>query len=183
MNLANALTLMRALLAPLLAYLLLEEAFAPAAGVLLLVGVSDALDGFVARRFNQTSRFGAFLDPFADKLLIFATVVPLACVGRLPWWLVLLILARDALIVAGALAYRMLTGRLEMAPTLLSKLNTFLQIGLVLGVVGDGAGWLDGENLLPAVFLLVAAATAGSGIQYAWLWTAKALRWRRGEAV
>jgi Phosphatidylglycerophosphate synthase len=182
MNLANALTLMRALLAPLLAYLLLEEAFAPAVGVLLLAGVSDALDGHVARRFNQTSRLGAFLDPFADKLLIFATVLPLACVGRLPGWLVLLILARDAVIVAGSLAYRMLTGKLEMAPTQLSKLNTFLQVGLVLWVVGNAAGWLGGEDLLPAAFLAVAAATAGSGIQYVWLWAVKALRWQRGVA-
>lgn len=183
MNLANALTVMRALLAPLLAYLLLEEKFAPAAGVFLLAGVSDALDGFVARRFNQASRLGAFLDPFADKLLILATAVPLACVGRLPWWLVLLILARDAVIVAGALAYRLLTGRLEMAPTFLSKLNTALQIGLVLAVVGNAAGWLAAEEWLPLAFLLLAAATAGSGIQYVWLWTAKALKWRRGEAA
>lgn len=183
MNLANALTLMRALLAPLLAYLLLEEAFAPAAGVLLLAGASDALDGFVARHFNQTSRLGAFLDPFADKLLILATVLPLACIGRLPGWLVLLILCRDAVIVVGAVAYRMLTGRLEMAPTLLSKLNTFLQVGLVLWVVGHAAGWLDGEGLLPVAFLLVAAATAASGIQYVWQWAAKAMRWRRGVAV
>lgn len=183
MNLANALTLMRALLAPMLAYLLLGEEFALAMGVLLLAGISDALDGFVARRFHQTSRLGAFLDPFADKLLILATAIPLAYIGRLPWWLMLLILARDLVIVTGALAYRVLTGSLEMEPTLLSKLNTVLQVGLVLLVLGDAAGWLEAESLLSVAFLSVAAVTAASGLQYVWLWSVKALRWHRGASV
>lgn len=178
MNLANALTLMRALLAPLLAYLLLERNFSLALGTFLLAGLSDALDGLVARHFHQITRLGAFLDPFADKLLIVATVVPLAVIGRLPVWLVLLIIVRDIIIVSGALAYRMLTGRLEMAPTLLSKFNTFVQVCLVLLVLLDAAEWLEGGRVLHAAFLLVAAATVVSGAQYVWLWAVKAFRWR-----
>lgn len=174
MNLANALTLMRALLAPLLAYLLLEKNFSLALGAFLLAGLSDAVDGFIARHFDQVTALGAFLDPFADKLLIVATVIPLAVVGRLPWWLVLLIVARDLVIVAGALAYRLFTGRLEVAPTLLSKFNTFLQVCLVVLVLLDAAGWMFIRAVLPAIFLLVAVATIGSGGQYVWMWTAKA---------
>lgn len=181
MNLANALTLMRALLAPLLAYLLLERNFPVALGTFLLAGLSDAMDGFVARHFGQITRLGAFLDPFADKLLIVAAVVPLAVIGRLPWWLVLLIVARDGVIVVGALAYRGLTGQLEMAPTLLSKLNTFLQVCLILLVLLDAAGWVEGEGMLSVAFLLAAAVTVGSGAQYIWLWALKAFRWREAK--
>ena len=179
MNLANSLTLMRALLAPLMAYLLLGGQFVAALAVLAIAGLSDALDGYVARRFNQITRFGAFLDPFADKLLIVATVIPLACIGRLPLWLVLLIVGRDGVIIAGALAYRLFTGHLEMEPTSLSKLNTFLQIGLILLVLVEAAGWLAGPVPMALFFYLVGTVSALSGIQYVWLWSSKAWRWRR----
>ncbi len=180
MNLANSLTLLRALLAPLMAYLLLGERFSAALAVLAVAGLTDALDGYVARHFHQVTRLGAFLDPFADKLLIVATVIPLACVGRLPFWLVLLIVGRDGVIVAGAMAYRLLTGHLEMAPTPLSKLNTFLLIGLILLVLVRSAGLAMEQVSLSVLFIFVGVVSALSGLQYVWLWGFKAWRWGRG---
>ena len=145
--------------------------------MLAVAGLSDALDGYVARHFHQVTRLGAFLDPFADKLLIVSTVIPLACIDRLPLWLVFLIIIREGVIVAGAMAYRLFTGQLEMAPTLMSKLNTLLQIGLILLVLLKATGWVLGALPLAMLFILVGIVSALSGLQYVWLWGCKAWRW------
>lgn len=176
LNLANALTGLRALLAPVLVWLLLGRRYEAALWVFLAAGLSDTLDGFVARHFNQITRFGALLDPVADKLVIVGSVLSLGQVGLLPLWLVGVIVGRDGVIVAGAVAFRLRVGHLEMAPLLSSKLNTVVQVGLILLVLLQAAGWLAVSAWLPAAYALTAVTAAVSGAQYVAVWWAKSHR-------
>ena len=180
MNLALAITLLRFLLAPLLVWLLLSENFSASLGVFLLGSVSDALDGYIARRFNQGTPLGALLDPLADKLLIACGVLMLTWLGYFPVWLMIAVLLRDILIMGGALAYKRATGRLEMSPLPISKLNTTVQLSLVLAILAkvSGVDWLSA--LLPLLVWLTLATTLASGIQYVWVWSRRARRAVRG---
>jgi len=177
-NLANALTAFRALLAPVLVYLLAAGLYNYALWAFLAAGLSDALDGYIARRLNQFTRFGAILDPIADKLVIASCVVTLAVQDMLPLWLVLVIIVRDVVIVAGALSFRLLFGHLEMAPLLAGKANTLVQVGLILLVLLQAASLLDVSSWLPAAHAATALAAAISGAQYVSVWGLKA--WRNG---
>ncbi|MDX1569888.1 MAG: CDP-alcohol phosphatidyltransferase family protein, partial [Xanthomonadales bacterium] len=115
-------------------------------------------------------------DPLADKLMLLACFLVLTLQGLFPMWLLVLILARDLLIVAGATAYHFLVRPVDAAPSAVSKVNTFLQIALVLWVLLDLA-WLrlPGQGLTVLVYL-VAATTLASGIHYVWRWSILALR-------
>ncbi len=175
-NLANAVTSVRVALAPVLVYLLARGLYECALWTFLVAGLSDALDGFVARHLHQLTRFGATLDPIADKLVIVSSVVALAVRDLLPLWLVLVIVARDVVIVAGALGFRLRYGHLEMAPLPAGKACTFTQISLILLVLFQAASWLDVSAWLPALHVLTAAAAVVSGVQYVAVWGAKALR-------
>lgn len=180
-NLPNLLTGLRLLLALPVAWVILEERYDQALLLAAVAGISDALDGFLARRLQAESRLGALLDPIADKLLILAVFVSAAVVGLLPWWLTGLVILRDLVIVGGALAYRLLIGPLQITPTLLSKANMALQIGfLVLLLAGALSGGLP-VALLQLLMAVVAGMALGSGLQYVLLWSRKArLAGRRG---
>ncbi|HET9700724.1 MAG TPA: CDP-alcohol phosphatidyltransferase family protein [Burkholderiales bacterium] len=179
-QIANALTVLRVLLVPVLVYLLLAGEHRAALWVFFAAGVSDALDGFIARHFNQFSRFGAILDPIADKSLIGATVLCLAWLGLLPLWLVLLVIARDLVILAGALSYRVVVGPFEMEPTFPGKLCTFSQLALLVAVLVHAAAYLDLAGVLPAAYVVVAAISVLSGLHYVWLWSRKAIAAKGG---
>jgi cardiolipin synthase len=175
LNAANAVTLTRLALVPLLVYLLATGRYGAALWVFLGAALSDAVDGFIARRFHQLTYFGAVLDPAADKLIVVSTVATLAWVGLLPLGLVALIVARDLVIVAGAAAYRGLIGPVEMAPTVAGKFSTFTQLSLVLLVLTDASGLLELTGWLVPAYWVVAAAALVSGSQYVWVWGRKAL--------
>ena len=169
----NLLTLLRLLLVPPVAWLILSGAYDLAFLLFVLAGASDALDGFLARRFGWSSRLGALLDPLADKLLLVVGCLCLSWVGLIPGWLALLVLARDVLIVAGALCYRRRVGSLEISPSRLGKLSTFLQIALVSAVLLQA-------SLLPAfaalrlpLIVLVVLGSLASAIDYVRVWTDK----------
>jgi cardiolipin synthase len=139
-----------------------------------VAGLSDALDGFLARHYGWQSRLGAWLDPAADKLMLMVAYLSLAWIGVTPWWLTALVLLRDVVIVAGALAYRWLRGALEVAPSRISKINTTVQIIYVLLVLFNLQGAL---TLEPAPMAwLVAALTLASGIDYVVRFATKAAR-------
>jgi cardiolipin synthase len=177
---ANGLTLARLLLVPVLALLLHLQTFGWALVVFAVAGVTDALDGYVARHWSGISRLGAVLDPVADKALVVTAYAVLAWQGWLPGWLALAVVGRDAVIVAGAGLFHQRTGGLEMAPTRLSKTNTALQLGYVAATLLDaalGAGWTRPE---PGLALLVALTTVASGLQYVVVWLRKAAAHRRG---
>jgi cardiolipin synthase len=176
MNAALTITLLRFLLAPLLVWVLLRGNYVAALGVFLLGSLSDALDGYIARRFNQCTALGAVLDPLADKLLIACGILTLLWQGLFPLWLTCFILLRDIVIMSGALAFRRATGRLEMDPLPLSKLNTALQFTLVLVILANAEGYTQVTFALQPLTWLTLATTVASGIQYVWEWSQRARR-------
>lgn len=176
----NIITIARVLLIPLMVYLLVERRYEQAFYVFVISAVSDLLDGFIARHFNQLSQFGAVLDPVADKLTMLTLTVLLASQGMLPTWLAVAIVARDVVIVSGAVTYRFVVGHVEMQPTLLSKLNTLLEFSVVAMVLAEAAQIVGREPWLPPLFVVVFVTVVGSGVQYVWLWSLKAMRSARG---
>ena len=180
LNIPNAITLVRLALVPVTAYLLWHAMYAHALIVFLTSALSDFLDGAIARRFNQTSALGATLDPIADKLNMLVASVTLTWQGFMPLWLAVAIVLRDVVIVVGALAYHVALGHVEIAPTMLSKLNTFLEFGVVLLVMASAAAWIDASGWLPPIFVVVFMTVIASGAQYVWIWGWKAARESRG---
>jgi len=174
-QLPNALTLCRLLLAIPLGILILRGDYANALWVGFLAGVTDALDGFLARRLQAFSRLGAALDPIADKLLIMVAVFSFAQVELIPWYVAIAIVARDLVIVCGAISYHILIGPFEFAATQLSKINMAVQIGFCFLVLcGQVFRGIPGELIEWATLLTLASAII-SGLDYVWSWSRKAL--------
>ncbi len=176
----NIITVIRILSILPICWLLWKESYALALALLVLAGLSDALDGFLARRYGWLTRLGAMLDPVADKLFVMAVFIVFGLKGHLPWWLIALVIGRDVLIVLGAIIYRLVTGRLDMRPLMISKLNTGLQIFLLATTLLHVALYP-----LPGWFNLglqwgVAVTTVLSGAAYVLLWSRYA--WRKGES-
>ncbi|MDH5784724.1 MAG: CDP-alcohol phosphatidyltransferase family protein [Chromatiales bacterium] len=176
----NLICILRILLVPPVVILMLGGDFALALLLFAIAGVSDGLDGYLARRFDWRSRLGAILDPLADKLLMVSSYTTMGWLGLLPWWLVVLVLLRDVVIIGGALIYHHLCGYVEMAPTLISKANTVLQIMLVLLVMIIQAGLSLPEFVLTLFIAAVAITTLWSGINYVWEWSRRARHCSRG---
>lgn len=174
MNLPNTITLLRILLVPLLVYALLRQQYSLALSVFLVASLSDALDGYLARRMAAQSRLGAILDPIADKLLVVTTVVMLTWQAWIPYWLTLIIVLRDLVIVSGAFAFHRLIGRVDFVPTYLSKINTVVQFMFILLVLLEAAGWPALATLRQPAVMLVLVTTLSSGLHYVWVWGAKA---------
>jgi cardiolipin synthase len=145
-----------------------------------VAGVSDGIDGYIAKRFHYESRLGSILDPLADKLLLVATYLTLAWSGLLPWWLAVAVVARDLLILFGAVSFHFLIGEYEMAPSVLSKFNTVVQIVLGLSVVFSAGVYALPVMVLGGLVMLVLATTVLSGIDYVWTWGARAWRAKHG---
>jgi cardiolipin synthase (CMP-forming) len=182
-NVPNIITLARIGLIPVMAYYLLSEAYRIALPIFLIVALSDLADGYIARRFKLASRVGATLDPIADKLSMLVATLLLAWQALLPIWLAIAIVARDTVIVLGALAYRLMLGPVEIAPTRLSKVNTAIEFTVLLLVMAAAAGWVDAGAWMATVFMVVFATVVASGAQYVWLWGRKALSERRARRV
>ena len=179
-HLPNALTGLRMLLVVPLAWLIREGHYDAALLVAAGAGASDALDGWLAKHFGWQSWLGGVLDPIADKLMLTACYVTLGMVGAHPEWLTLLVVGRDAVIVAGAVAYHNLIGRIEASPTRLSKITTCVQIAYVLAQLVALSSWINlPPSLLRGAIWLVAACTLASGMQYVVIWSRKAVHARR----
>ena len=174
-TLPNLLTLLRLALAPVVAMAVLSHRPWIALALAAAAGAADGLDGWIARRWRQRSTLGAWLDPIADKILLASAWAALSLEGAAPGWLVAAILGRDLVIVAGALAYEFLVGRLAIAPSLLSKWTTALQIAGALALIASmGHPWPP--VLLRVVEALVFAFTVASGAHYVLVWSARARR-------
>jgi cardiolipin synthase len=133
-------------------------------------GITDGLDGWIAKKFNCVTRLGSILDPIADKVLIVSTYVVLVLLGDLPFWLLLLIVFRDLGIIGGYLILDTLHDSVPLHPSFLSKVNTVLQIILVAVVLIDRAGWVHLPWLNEVLIGLVGLTTLISGIHYGYLW-------------
>jgi cardiolipin synthase (CMP-forming) len=127
----NCLTAIRVFLAPLTAYLVLHDQDLAALFVFALAGGTDALDGFLARRYGLVSRFGEYLDPAADKLLMLACFVTLTMIGQAPLWLAAIVIGRDVAIVLGVLIARALSLPVKMEPLAVGKASTVVQVGYI----------------------------------------------------
>ncbi len=168
--LPNALTLSRIALAPLLILALKDQGYALALVIFLIAGITDAADGYLAKRLNVISRLGAILDPAADKILLISAFVMLTLLGHIPFWLMLSVVFRDLLIVGGYLAYTSLIGAVQMQPTPVSKFNTVMQIVLAALILAQQAGVLNLPELIELMVYMVLVTTVASGAHYVWLW-------------
>lgn len=170
MNLPNLITLGRLLCVPLAIWLVLANDLQAAFWLFVAAGLSDAIDGFIAKRFDQRSRLGALLDPIADKALLVSMFVTLGLAGHLPAWLVILVVFRDVLIVGGFLLVTALAHAMHWEPLFISKLNTALQIALIAVVLSRfGLGIAD-FGLGRILIYAVAATTVISGAAYLVRW-------------
>ncbi len=167
----NLITILRFLLVPAVVLAMLQSRWGWAFTGFIVAGVSDAVDGFVARNFNQRSRLGAYLDPMADKVLLVSVFVVLGIIGELPLWLVVAAVSRDALIICAVLLSTVMGQPVEMRPLLVSKANTAIQIVLAALVLGLLTFDLHLGLLRAFLILLSGLLTVASAAAYlvAWL--------------
>ena len=171
-HLPNAITCLRIALVVPLIVMVLQQRFAAALITGAVAGLSDGVDGFLARRFGWRSRLGAVLDAIADKLMLVGVYLALAHVGRIAFALAWLVVARDLIIVSGALLYRAIIGRFEAQPSLWSKATTLAQILFVLLVLGSACfGWRWSPH---PYGWIVAVLTVISGADYIVRWSLRA---------
>ncbi len=164
-------TILRFLLVPAVVFWLLTGEWQWAFAGFLVAGISDGVDGFVARHFNQRSKLGAYLDPMADKLLLVSVFVVLGFTGELPLWLVVAAVSRDALIVCAVLLSTVMGNPVEMKPLMVSKANTAVQIVLAAVVLGERAFEADFGLLRPALIAFSGLLTVASAGAYLVGWT------------
>ena len=170
MNIPNTLTLARIVAVPLLVWLIIDQKMFAAFLVFMLAGISDAADGFLAKRYGWNTELGAYLDPIADKALLVTIYVTLGLAGHLPVWLVIVVVSRDILIVGAVLLAWMMSRPIIVKPLLVSKANTLSQIvlaGLVLAELGLGLGLGQVVWVLVWVTGTLTIVSAGA---YFWAW-------------
>lgn len=187
-HLPNLVTVARVVLVLPTGWLLWHGDTLAALILIAVAGASDAVDGELARRFDWRTRFGAFADPAADKLLMFVVFVILTVQGHIPIWLLAIVVGRDVVIVGGAVAYRLLFGELTMSPTLISKVNTALQVIMLLLVVVAQLEFSMATDVMivvdPGAFVVVAVSSLLSGSHYVFTWARRAvLEHRRRQAA
>jgi cardiolipin synthase len=159
LSIPNLITLARILCVPLIVWAITSGEMMGAFVLFLAAGVSDAVDGFLAKRFNMASELGAYLDPLADKALIVSIYVALGITGAIPRWLVILVVSRDIMIIGAVMLTWVIGKPMRMRPHPVSKMNTVAQIVLACLVLAALAFRFDAGWLLPAAVALVAVLT------------------------
>lgn len=165
MNIPNSLTILRILLIPVFIGFLLYERYDYSLGVLLLAGLTDGLDGTIARVANQRTKLGAYLDPLADKLLLTSGFVTLSVLHLVPLWVVILVVSRDMILMTGTLVARLTESCVDISPTLLGKGTTLFQLTYLVLVVVLASRQMDLRLLQPLQYLMV-GFTVMSGFHY-----------------
>ncbi len=169
-DIPNVISIVRIALVLPVVLLLLAHAYLYALVIFFIAGVSDGIDGFLARHYGWQSRMGSILDPLADKLLLVSCYLTLGWLVHLPWWLVAAVILRDIIIVAGTGMYHWLIEDVEFNPTLVSKLNTLLQILLIIVVLMNLANLINTTELLTWLIYVTMFTTLVSGIGYVFMW-------------
>jgi cardiolipin synthase len=183
-QLPNLLSISRGLCAVPLIWLITTGQWPQAFWLGLLAGLTDLLDGWLAKRYGWQSRLGAALDGLADKTLLLGAFVALVWAGHLPGWWLILVLSRDLLIVLGTFAYNTLIDKIKPQPSALGKAATFAQIVLALAVIAGHANawqWIEWQ---PELLAAAALLTLASGVHYAVVWSLRGWRvvqGRRGQ--
>ena len=165
MNIPNSLTILRILLIPCYIGLLVYGRFGQALIVLIVAGLTDALDGLIARMTNQHTRLGAVLDPLADKLLLTSGFITLSMIHLIPLWVTILVVSRDLILLLGTAVAHFTDSRVDITPTFLGKGTTFLQLSYVVLVIFLSSRHIDLTVMLPLLFGMV-SFTLLSGLHY-----------------
>jgi cardiolipin synthase len=166
----NLISLGRLFLVPLAIWLIVSGDSVGAFWAFILAGVSDGVDGFLARQFNMRSNLGAYLDPLADKALLVSIYVTFAVLGDIPVWVTILVVTRDVLIIGGVILASLLGQPIAMHPRVVSKLNTVAQIVLAGLVLGDLAFSPDLSILRRIMVFVVGVFTTASAVVYVVDW-------------
>jgi cardiolipin synthase len=162
----NAICIVRIILVVPIVQYLLDERFGHALLLILIAGLSDALDGYLARRFDWRTRLGGLLDPAADKLLMFAVFVTLTWMGLVPVWFTAIVVGRDVIIILGTLVYQVLVEPVHGEPTQASKLNTVLQIAFLVSTVGNAWMAWPPKSFLQVLATAILITIGISTVQY-----------------
>lgn len=173
-HIPNIISVMRILLVLPIAMALAQQRLMLCIVLFAVAALSDAADGFLAKRFHWQSELGAVLDPIADKALLATVFVTLSFMQLVPLWLMAAAVARDLIIVLGAAAYRIFIGPLTAHPSLISKINTLCQAGFILLVVSRAKFSLPAEWVISGLGALVFATVVISGIDYVWVYSRRA---------
>jgi cardiolipin synthase len=184
-SLPNLICFVRILMAVPAAQALVAGEFVLAFWICIAAGVSDILDGRLAKRFGWTSELGTFLDPIADKLFIVTVFVTMIVIGLVPVWLGVIVILRDVWIGVGAWIYKMLFGPVQGHPTVISKINTAVQIAYVAALLAAAAAPWFPQWLAPWLGRLMLVTTVVSGVHYTAIYIRRAVavsRARRGQA-
>jgi len=181
-NIPNALTVLRIVLVPVIVILLIQGQYAKALVCFVIAGVTDGLDGLLARILNQQTVVGAYLDPVADKALVISTFTTLAVVGVIPAWLAVVVISRDCIILGGILMLTLMSVSLEIKPSFVSKINTMLQLctiffALLLKVGDGGLYFREAFTILCWVTALLTVVSGGDYI----LWGMKLIGGGAGQ--
>jgi len=181
-QLPNLITLSRMFLTIPIVWFLYRGDYWPALVLLAIAGLSDALDGHLVRRYGWATRLGAWLDPAADKILMLGIYLAVTLSGLLPIWLLVLVVGRDLWLSLGSLAYRHWVGPLHIEPLVISKINTFFQIMLVLGAILK-VGILEMDPVwIQFLIVIVTFTTVISGLAYTVVWGHRAWKHLRAPA-
>ncbi len=170
MTVPNFITIARLIGVPLIVWLMIADRFLAATMLFIVAGLSDAADGFIAKRFQASSELGAYLDPVADKALLVSVFVTLGLKGDLPAWLIVLVVSRDLFIIGAMLLAYVLTNPMAVHPLWVSKVNTVAQIVLIALVLGDRSGVTAFGPLIGVVVAAVAILTVASAAAYLIEW-------------
>ena len=164
-NIPNSLTVLRILLVPVFVGLLLYGYYGIALVTFIAAALTDGLDGAIARRTNQRTRLGEYLDPLADKIMVMSAFVTLAVLHFIPLWAVILVVSRDAILLIGTMVANLAETAIDISPTVLGKGTTFTQVSYVLVVVMFAMGWVPSQVVTPVLYSMV-GLTIGSGGHY-----------------
>jgi cardiolipin synthase len=173
-HLPNIICVLRIALVWPIAAALARREYLLALALFIVAGLSDGIDGYLAKRFNWTSELGKFLDPLADKLLLVTVFVEAAWLGLAPWWLTSAVVARDVLIILGAMVFRLWVGPLRGRPTISSKINTAMQLLYPVAMLVHAAMGFPPHEVLEALAILVFTTTVFSGLNYMTVFTRRA---------
>ena len=171
MTIPNLITIARLILVPLVVAMIGQAQWATAFILFVTAGISDGVDGFIAKRFNMRSELGAYMDPVADKALLVSIYVSLSVTGVLPGWVAIVVVSRDAMIVAAIIVSWLMGRPVAIKPLMISKLNTVVQIAFAALVLSEKAfGFTLGPLDTAAMWLVVALTVASTGAYLAgWL--------------
>ncbi len=169
-NIPNLITLARMVMTPVAVLMIVSDHYLPAFQIFLLAVLSDAVDGFLARRLDLRTELGAYLDPLADKALLVSIYVALAIYGELPAWVAIAVVSRDVMILVAVVVSWLLDKPVEIRPVWESKLNTAAQIALAGFALGVRAYGVNPDPIQTYLEWTVAVTTVASGGVYVSHW-------------